>query len=149
MSRPDGRLALGRLGSLCEEVSNETVMTVKTRKDSNAAYTHVPLVPFSNYVFVFYTHHLHIPLLHHGIFIMPSVLQIEALVSEGREVILVTSGAVGIGRQKLRFQKLMRSSFHDLQRPQEELCGKPCAAVGQGGLMSIYETLFNQVRQKE
>ena len=72
--------------------------------------------------------------------------QIEALLSDGREVILVTSGAVGIGRQKLRFQKLMRSSFHDLQRPQEELCGKPCAAVGQGGLMSIYETLFNQVR---
>lgn len=69
----------------------------------------------------------------------------EALLGEGKEVVLVTSGAVGVGRQKLRFQKAMRSSFADLQKPQGELGGKPCAAIGQSGLMALYDALFGQV----
>ena len=60
-------------------------------------------------------------------------------------MVLVTSGAVGVGRQKLRYQKTLRSSFADLQKPQGELGGKPCAAIGQSGLMSLYDTLFGQV----
>ncbi|CAI5507168.1 unnamed protein product, partial [Closterium sp. Naga37s-1] len=90
VTRQDGRLALGRMGSLCEAI--------------------------------------------------------ETLVSDGREVILVTSGAIGVGRHKLRFQRFMRTSFKDLQRPQgDDIDGKPCAGIGQGQLMALYESLFNQV----
>eukprot|EP00249_Psilotum_nudum_P023508 c28901_g1_i2 orf=755-3061(-) len=89
VTRPDGRLALGRLGSLCE--------------------------------------------------------QVKEMIVDGIEVILVTSGAVGVGRQKLRYQRLMNSSFMDLQKPQVEPDGKPCAAVGQSGLMALYDSLMSQL----
>ncbi|KAH9316449.1 hypothetical protein KI387_025076, partial [Taxus chinensis] len=89
VTRTDGGLALGRIGSLCE--------------------------------------------------------QIKELMSLGLEVILVTSGAVGVGRQRLRYQRLINSSFVDLQKPQVELDGKPCAAVGQSGLMALYDSLFSQL----
>lgn len=36
-------------------------------------------------------------------------------------------------------------SFADLQNPQMNFDGKACAAVGQSGLMAIYDTLFSQV----
>lgn len=72
-------------------------------------------------------------------------MQIESLIAEGREVILVTSGAIGVGRQKLRFERFLRSSFHDLQRPQAEVAGKPSAAIGQSELMALYESLCRQV----
>ncbi|KAF4347729.1 hypothetical protein G4B88_017808 [Cannabis sativa] len=81
VTRADGRLALGRLGALCE--------------------------------------------------------QIKELNSQGYEVILVTSGAVGLGRQRLRYRKLVNSSFADLQKPQGEIDGKACAAVGQNSLMAL------------
>ena len=58
---------------------------------------------------------------------------------------MVTSGAVGVGRQRLRYRKLVNSSFADLQKPQIELDGKACAAVGQSGLMALYDMLFTQV----
>jgi len=35
-------------------------------------------------------------------------------------------------------------SFADLQKPQQELDGKACAAVGQSGLMALYDALFSQ-----
>ncbi|KAI7739737.1 hypothetical protein M8C21_000503, partial [Ambrosia artemisiifolia] len=89
VTRDDGRLALGRLGALCE--------------------------------------------------------QLQTLNSQGFEVILVSSGAVGAGRQRLRYRKLVHSSFADLQKPQVELDGKACAAVGQNGLMALYDTLFSQL----
>ncbi|THU68276.1 hypothetical protein C4D60_Mb08t02200 [Musa balbisiana] len=88
VTRTEGRLALGRLGALCE--------------------------------------------------------QIKELNSSGFEVIMVTSGAVGVGRQRLRYRKLVNSSFADLQKPQVELDGKACASVGQSGLMALYDTLFSQ-----
>ncbi|CAA2955181.1 delta-1-pyrroline-5-carboxylate synthase [Olea europaea subsp. europaea] len=89
VTRVDGRLALGRLGALCE--------------------------------------------------------QILELNNQGYEVILVTSGAVGVGRQRLRYRRLINSSFADLQKPQLELDGKACAAVGQNGLMAVYDILFSQL----
>ncbi|XP_074308212.1 delta-1-pyrroline-5-carboxylate synthase-like [Silene latifolia] len=89
VTRSDGRLAVGRLGALCE--------------------------------------------------------QLKELNTSGHEVILVTSGAVGAGRQRLRFRKMVNSSFADLQKPQSELDGKACAAVGQNGLMALYDTLFSQL----
>ena len=36
-------------------------------------------------------------------------------------------------------------SFADLQKPQNELDGKACAAVGQSSLMAYYESMFDQV----
>lgn len=36
-------------------------------------------------------------------------------------------------------------SFADLQKPQVELDGKACAAVGQSSLMATYDDLFSQV----
>ncbi|CAD6341923.1 unnamed protein product [Miscanthus lutarioriparius] len=89
VTRHDGRLALGRLGALCEQV-----------KELNAL---------------------------------------------GYEVIIVTSGAVGVGKQRLKYRKLVNSSFADLQKPQMELDGKACAAVGQSGLMALYDMLFTQL----
>ncbi|ERN08053.1 hypothetical protein AMTR_s00012p00263260 [Amborella trichopoda] len=89
VTRSDGRLALGRVGALCE--------------------------------------------------------QVKELNSQGLEVILVTSGAVGVGRQRLRYRRLVNSSFADLQKPQLELDGKACAAVGQNGLMALYDVLFSQL----
>ncbi|VVA25347.1 PREDICTED: delta-1-pyrroline-5-carboxylate [Prunus dulcis] len=89
VTRGDGRLALGRLGALCEQL-----------KDINA---------------------------------------------QGYEVILVTSGAVGLGRQRLRYRRLANSSFADLQNPQNDFDGKACAAVGQSSLMALYDTMFSQL----
>ncbi|KAM0026561.1 putative glutamate-5-semialdehyde dehydrogenase, Glutamate 5-kinase [Helianthus debilis subsp. tardiflorus] len=71
--------------------------------------------------------------------------QLEKLNSRGFEIILVTSGAVGAGRQRLKYRKMINSSFADLQKPQGELDGKACAAVGQNGLMALYDTLFSQL----
>ncbi|KAF3336420.1 delta-1-pyrroline-5-carboxylate synthase-like protein [Carex littledalei] len=71
--------------------------------------------------------------------------QLQELNTQGYEVILVSSGAVGVGRQRLRYRKLLNSSFSDLQKPQVELDGKACAAVGQSGLMALYDALFSQL----
>nr|AGW30209.1 P5CS [Nitraria tangutorum] len=89
VTRGDGRLALGRLGAVCE--------------------------------------------------------QIKELNTQGYEIILVSSGAVGLGRQRLKYRRLVNSSFADLQRPQYELDGKACAAVGQNSLMALYDTLFSEL----
>ncbi|KAD2080474.1 hypothetical protein R6Q59_032808 [Mikania micrantha] len=71
--------------------------------------------------------------------------QLEKLNSQGFEIILVTSGAVGAGCQRLKYRKMINSSFADLQKPQVELDGKACAAVGQNGLMALYDILFSQL----
>lgn len=42
---------------------------------------------------------------------LTNYLQIRELTSQGFEVILVTSGAVGVGRQRLRYRKLINSRF--------------------------------------
>ncbi len=78
VSRPDGRLALGRLGELVEALAT--------------------------------------------------------LMADGREVILVTSGAVGLGARRL-----------GMGRPRKVVDRQACAAVGQSLLMSLYESLFRQL----
>jgi glutamate 5-kinase len=57
--------------------------------------------------------------------------------NKGKEVIVVSSGAVGIGRNVLGLA----------QRPVTESAKQACAAVGQGRLMMIYEKLFNEYSQ--
>ncbi|MBA4698156.1 MAG: glutamate 5-kinase [Ruminococcus sp.] len=57
--------------------------------------------------------------------------------NKGKEVIVVSSGAVGIGRNVLGLEK----------KPGSEAAKQACAAVGQGRLMMIYEKLFNEYSQ--
>ena len=51
------------------------------------------------------------------------VEQLEALVRSGRQVILVTSGGVGVGRQKLMQQRVLNSSPLELQMAVEGASG--------------------------
>lgn len=57
---------------------------------------------------------------------------IAQLVNNGKEVILVTSGAVGLGRKKINLEKTS-----DIVEKQA------CAAIGQCKLMSLYEDGFD------
>ncbi len=57
--------------------------------------------------------------------------------NKGKEVIVVSSGAVGIGRNVLGLPG----------RPDKMEVKQACAAVGQGRLMMIYEKLFNEYSQ--
>ena len=66
----------------------------------------------------------------------PVVRSIAALLQEGRQVVLVSSGAVGLGRAWLG---LHPSRLHDLVTKQA------CAAVGQSLLMDAYRDLFAAV----
>ena len=59
--------------------------------------------------------------------------QIAELREHGREVVLVSSGAIACGMQRLGWQK-RPSAVHDLQA---------CAAVGQMGLVQVYESAFS------
>jgi len=73
------------------------------------------------------------------------VESIAKLMHEGKQVILVTSGAVGCGRSKVRRNNALHRSFHDLQRmtvKDSDLDAAAYAAAGQLALMAIYETLF-------
>ncbi|KAL0488476.1 delta-1-pyrroline-5-carboxylate synthetase, partial [Acrasis kona] len=63
--------------------------------------------------------------------------QIFEVKQKGIEVIVVSSGAVAIGRQKLtEFKKITGSQAH------VELDKRSCASAGQSGLMSLYATMF-------
>ena len=57
--------------------------------------------------------------------------------NEGKEVIVVSSGAVGIGRNVLGFDK----------RPEGKAEKQACAAVGQARLMMMYEKIFAEYGQ--
>jgi glutamate 5-kinase len=62
------------------------------------------------------------------------VAQVAALRKAGKEIILVTSGAVGAGMGALGYER-RPTALAELQA---------CAAVGQSRLMAIYEQLFNK-----
>jgi glutamate 5-kinase len=62
------------------------------------------------------------------------VAQVAALRAAGKEVVVVTSGAVGAGMGALGFTK----------RPTELADLQACAAVGQSRLMAVYDKLFAQ-----
>lgn len=65
------------------------------------------------------------------------VAQVAALRSAGREVVLVSSGAVGSGMGVLGFEA----------RPRELAELQACAAVGQCRLMAMYDALFRHYDQ--
>lgn len=58
---------------------------------------------------------------------------VSKLKKSGKEVILVTSGAVGLGKKKLK-----------LKNTDAVAMKQACAAIGQSKLMSIYENAFDQ-----
>jgi delta-1-pyrroline-5-carboxylate synthetase len=83
------------------------------------------------------------------------VEQIASLMQSDYEVILVSSGATGCGRQKLHKQSLMSKAMNAMLKHTMQPGGgvgmksaagynSACAAAGQLGLMSLYDTLFSQ-----
>src|SRR5207249_8249364 len=60
--------------------------------------------------------------------------QVAAQRQAGKEIVLVTSGAVGAGMGALGYEK----------RPAQLAELQACAAVGQTRLMAIYERFFSQ-----
>ncbi len=60
--------------------------------------------------------------------------QINALLKTGRQVVIITSGAIGMGCGKLSIDK----------RPKETRMQQACAAIGQPMLMAEYRRAFEQ-----
>lgn len=58
--------------------------------------------------------------------------------NQGKEVILVSSGSIGIGSVRLAFE----------ERPKEMRKKQAAAAVGQAILMQVYQNFFNEYNQK-
>jgi len=63
--------------------------------------------------------------------------ELARLKQTGKEVIIVTSGAIGAGMQRLRLK----------ERPQTIIMKQTTAAVGQNILMDVYERLFKKYQQ--
>jgi glutamate 5-kinase len=57
--------------------------------------------------------------------------------NQGKDVILVTSGAIAVGRKALGL----------VERPTERSVKQACAAVGQASLMMVYQKLFAEYNQ--
>ena len=86
-------------------------------------------------------------------------LQVSWLQNNGCEVVVVTSGAVAVGRLRMKQEQmlsqsvrrtLLGSSDHTLSISRDQLAAeqeaepRACAAAGQAGLMALYETMFAQ-----
>ncbi|XP_048524006.1 delta-1-pyrroline-5-carboxylate synthase isoform X1 [Dendroctonus ponderosae] len=80
------------------------------------------------------------------------VEQVAECQNEGRECIMVTSGAVAFGKQKLTQELLMSLSMRETLSPTDHtredaptlVEPRAAAAVGQSGLMSLYDAMFSQ-----
>ena len=73
--------------------------------------------------------------------------QVSWLHNNGKEVVLVTSGAVAFGKQRMKHEKLLSQSMRSALLPnlgERELEPRACAAAGQAGLMALYESMFAQ-----
>eukprot|EP01061_Rhynchopus_euleeides_P047823 TRINITY_DN9860_c0_g2_i1.p2 TRINITY_DN9860_c0_g2~~TRINITY_DN9860_c0_g2_i1.p2 ORF type:complete len:741 (+),score=314.85 TRINITY_DN9860_c0_g2_i1:98-2320(+) len=73
------------------------------------------------------------------------VEQIASLVSQhGKEVILVSSGAVAVGKRRLDFQRRLSTSFLQSDRHISDIGNRAAASAGQAAFMSLYEQMFAQ-----
>ncbi|KAF0687515.1 Aste57867_20754 [Aphanomyces stellatus] len=76
------------------------------------------------------------------------VEQIARLHMQGKQIILVSSGAVAIGRMVLKRQQMLSGSMQAHLKgyapARSSLNPKACAAAGQSGMQSLYEVLFSQ-----
>lgn len=57
--------------------------------------------------------------------------------NQGREVVVVSSGAIGVGRKALGLK----------ERPEELPIRQACASIGQARLMMVYQKLFSEYNQ--
>lgn len=57
--------------------------------------------------------------------------------NQGKEIVVVSSGAIAVGRKALALK----------ERPTERSLKQACAAVGQSRLMMVYEKLFSEYNQ--
>ena len=65
------------------------------------------------------------------------VRELGDLRNQGKDVVLVSSGAIAVGAAALGFK----------EKPQESRQKQACAAVGQARLMMIYQKLFGEYNQ--
>ncbi|XP_061565109.1 delta-1-pyrroline-5-carboxylate synthase isoform X1 [Cololabis saira] len=81
------------------------------------------------------------------------VEQVAMLQNQGKEMMIVTSGAVAFGKQRLRHEILLsqsvRQALHSGQSQLKDMSlpvleARACAAAGQSGLMALYEAMFTQ-----
>ncbi|KAG8461905.1 hypothetical protein KFE25_013924 [Diacronema lutheri] len=76
------------------------------------------------------------------------VEQIVQLVKRGNHVVIVSSGAIGHGMLRMKAQAALSTSLRDMRAgqsaPAETIDLKAAAAVGQSGLMSMYDMLFRE-----
>ncbi|XP_054622648.1 delta-1-pyrroline-5-carboxylate synthase isoform X2 [Dunckerocampus dactyliophorus] len=81
------------------------------------------------------------------------VEQVAVLQNQGREMVIVTSGAVAFGKQRLRHEILLsqsvRQALHSVHSQLKDMSlpvleARACAAAGQSGLMALYEAMFTQ-----
>ena len=73
------------------------------------------------------------------------VEQIAQLRQEGRDVVVITSGAIGTGSARMRRASILSTRLGDSLDPesaQKRVDENAAAAVGQSMLMNMYETLF-------
>ena len=80
------------------------------------------------------------------------VEQISQLQNSGKQMLMVTSGAVAFGKQKLRQEIIMSkslreavgSSKNNTMSSKLSIDPRACAAAGQSGLMALYSAMFSQ-----
>ncbi|CAG2164936.1 unnamed protein product, partial [Oppiella nova] len=77
------------------------------------------------------------------------VEQVSQLHNEGKDVLMVTSGAVAYGKQRLGAEMRMSMSMRETLSPKELFKranpeARAAAAVGQSGLMALYDAMFIQ-----
>lgn len=75
------------------------------------------------------------------------VEQVSWLHNNNKDVVVVTSGAIAFGKQRMRQEKLLSQSMRSALFPNtavKELEPRACAAAGQAGLMALYESMFAQ-----
>lgn len=79
------------------------------------------------------------------------VEQISQLQNSGKKIILVTSGAVAFGKQKLSEEIMMSKSLRQAVGEKSkskwdsyDIDPRACAASGQSGLMALYGAMFSQ-----